>query len=85
MMTSGVASMGQAFVAEVLKRVREFDTFNRDNDPHKEHDFGGIEVQGNTVFFKFDYYDRSLTSGSPDPSDPLCTCRVLTIMLAEEY
>ena len=31
------------------------------------------------MFFKIDYYDRSLNGHSPDPADPTVTTRVLTI------
>jgi hypothetical protein len=37
------------------------------------------------LFFKIDYYDRNLTSASPDPLDPAVTVRVLTVLLPEEY
>jgi len=37
------------------------------------------------MFWKIDYYDRSLEYGSNDPADPSQTVRVLTIMLASEY
>ena len=71
--------------AGVLQSVAEFDYFADDNDPHGEHDFGNFELAGKTFFWKIDYYDKTLTCHSPDPSDPSVTERVITIMLAEEY
>jgi hypothetical protein len=38
-----------------------------------------------TIFFKIDYYDRTLTHHSSDPADPTVTSRIITVMLAEEY
>jgi hypothetical protein len=83
LLTSGVQASGR--LPEVLAAVRSFDDFNGDNDPHSEHDFGGVEIFGLRLFWKFDYFDPDLTDGSPDPSDPAVTVRVLTIMLAAEY
>jgi hypothetical protein len=85
MVTRSVRDLGPAFELSALLKVRAFDAFTADNDPHGEHDFGSFELEGRTVFFKFDYYDLALEHGSEDPSDPLKTCRVLTIMLAEDY
>ena len=59
--------------------------FNENNDPHGEHDFIIIHHEGKSIYAKFDYYDRSLEYGSPDPTDLSKTRRVLTIMLASEY
>lgn len=85
MLTSGVTENGQAFVSEAVGAVQTFDAFTAENDPYGEHDFGAITVAGKRVFWKIDYYDRSLEFGSPDPADPAITRRVLTVMLAEEY
>ena len=84
-LTSGVQALGEQGVEEVLLAVRAFDEFTNDNDPHAEHDFGAVWAAGARIFWKIDYYDQELRSGSPDPSDPAVTTRVLTIMLASEY
>lgn len=81
--TKGIAAMDD--LDGLYAKVRAFNDFNERNDPYSEHDFGSIEHEGQTVFFKFDYYDVDLLMHSPDPADPSVTCRVLTIMLTEEY
>jgi hypothetical protein len=85
MMTNGIQALGEQTVAKVLTAVREFRDFTPDNDPHKEHDFGSVEVEGHKAFWKIDYFDINMEFGSEDPADPKQTVRVLTIMLAEEY
>jgi hypothetical protein len=84
-MTPGVAALGQQVVERIVQTISVFDGFCHANDPHEEHDFGSFEAEGRTIFFKIDYYDKSLTYRSPDPSDPSVTERVITIMLADEY
>ena len=84
-MTPGIAALGQEAVARIIKTIEVYDDFCHANDPHEEHDFGSFEVEGRTIFFKIDYFDKSLTHHSPDPADPSVTERVITIMLADEY
>ena len=84
-MTLGVAALAEDELAQLLERVRAFDQFTKDNDPHGEHDFGSFEVAGVTYFFKVDYYAPDMEGGSEDPADPEKTTRVLTIMRADEY
>ncbi len=84
-LTRGVVDQGAAFIVRALSAVRDFTDFSEDNDPHGEHDFGTVEVDGQKLFWKIDYYDSTLTWGAEDPSDPTTCRRVLTIMLAEEY
>ena len=85
MMTQGIQQLGVMRHAEIVQAIRSFDAFNEDNDPHGERDFGAIETAGQRLFWKIDYYDVDLEMGSPDPSDPAVTCRVTTIMVANEY
>jgi hypothetical protein len=83
--TVGVAALGSEVVARIVKTVEIFDDFCHANDPHQEHDFGSFDADGKTIFFKIDYYDKTLTQHSPDAADPTIAERVITIMLAEEY
>jgi len=83
--TPGVAALGQEAIERLVKTIAVFDDFSHANDPYSEHDFGAFEAEGAKLFFKIDYYDRSLLAGSPDPANPDVTQRVITIMLAEEY
>jgi hypothetical protein len=85
MMTVGVKGRGDAFVKRCLEAARAFDTFNEENDPYGEHDFGVPEVDGQKVYWKIDAYDHDLRYGSEDPADPVLTLRVLTFCLPEEY
>ncbi len=71
--------------ADIIEGVRSYNRFDASNDPYEEHDFGSFAVDTRVVFWKWDYYDWDLQQGSPDPSDPSVTARVLTIMFAEEY
>ena len=84
-MTPGVAALGEEATARIIKTIGVFDDFCHANDPHEEHDFGSFEAEGQTIFFKIDYFDRSLSYRSPDPTDPAVTVRVITVMLADEY
>ena len=83
--TPGVAALGKEAVDRIVKTIQVFDDFCHANDPHEEHDFGSFEVDGHNIFFKIDYYDKTLTMHSPDATDPTVTTRVITIMLANEY
>ena len=85
LITPGIAALGAEAVARIVKTIAIYDNFCHANDPYEEHDFGSFEVDGQTIFFKIDYYDKALAFHSPDPADPSVTERVITIMLAEEY
>lgn len=80
--TKGIVAMGSA-ANEVFVSVRDYVAFTEDNDPYGEHDFGSLEIHGQRIFWKIDYYDEDLKYWC-DPLDSKCR-RVLTIMLAEEY
>jgi hypothetical protein len=83
--TAGVADLPVDVKARLFLAVQSFDDFTGDNDPHREHDFGVIELEGESYLFKIDYYDLDCRYGSEDASDPEQTTRVLTIMRADEY
>lgn len=83
--TPGIENLEPDVKAELLKAVREFNTFDKGNDPNGEHDFGSVAASTHTAFWKIDAYDKAHQYASPDATNPNVTSRVLTIMLAEEY
>jgi hypothetical protein len=85
LMTGGIAALPLEDQIAIWRKVREFNAFGKNNDPHGEHDFGIVKHRGESVYWKIDYYDRALEYGSEDPADPEKTCRVLTILFASEY
>ena len=68
--TIGIQSLPEATQKALIQAVQSFDCFDEDNDPYGEHDFGMIQLAGQTFYFK---------------ADPTKTKRVLTLLLAEEY
>jgi hypothetical protein len=84
-LTSGLIQHAGDTLPSLLLRVRQFDQFSARSDAHGEHDFGAFEWDTLTIFWEIDCYDSDLLMGSPDPTDPAVTTRVLTVMLAEEY
>jgi hypothetical protein len=83
--TSGVRAKGAAFLAAAGAAVQAFATFTEDNDPHGEHDFGAITVEGVAVWWKIDLYDPAYACGSERRDDLTATRRVLTLLLPEDY
>ena len=83
--TRSIMELPKEAQAELIEKVIAFDEFSEENDPHEEHDFGAFDFRGDKIFWKIDYYDPKLETGSPDPADLMQTKRVLTIMFAHEY
>lgn len=83
--TQGISALPLAEQSAIREKVETFAEFTPGNDPHGERDFGAFEHEGKRVFWRIDYYDRTLTKGSENPADPSKTVPVLTIMLASEY
>ena len=84
-LTQGIRSNTKEDLKEIITKVRTFDTFDENNDPYGERDFGAFDYKGKRIFWKIDYYDQEFLYLSPDVSNPRVTNRVLTIMYAEEY
>lgn len=83
-LSSGLFALRMEAVMSILREVVTFDSFTEGNDPYGEHDCAVFEIEGVKVMWKIDYYDISREGGSPDPSDPEVTERVITVMLASE-
>ncbi|MEE9427995.1 MAG: DUF3768 domain-containing protein [Paracoccaceae bacterium] len=84
-LTAGVQALEDKLRAALIDQISRFDAFTADNDPHGEHDFGSIEINGQKFFWKIDYFDLKLERHSVDAANGDVTHRVLTVMLANEY
>ena len=84
-LTEGINDLEDATRSAILEKVMTYGDFDEGNNPYGERDFGKIYHDGEKVFWKIDYYNRTMDGGSEDPSDASQTVRVLTIMLASEY
>lgn len=84
-LTAGINAKSQDDITKILSEVRQFNHFTPANDPYGEHDFGSFDYNGETIYFKIDYYDKDYCYMSDDPSNPEVTNRVMTVMLASEY
>lgn len=79
--SAGVAALPAKHRAEALQAVRGYDEFD---EPDDEHDLGFVIIPGPCFVFEIKSFDLAMQEPSPDPADPAVTCRVLTIMLADE-
>src|SRR5208337_3200774 len=59
MITAGVEAMPRDQRRALLAKVRAFETFSDDNDPHGEHDFGAVDEAGVRCFWKIDLYEAT--------------------------
>ncbi|WP_161500006.1 DUF3768 domain-containing protein [Bradyrhizobium sp. AC87j1] len=84
-LSARVNALPDADKAMVLDKVRTQDLFDRDYDPYGEHTFLLVEHDGAVYFARIQYYGADLRRWSDDPSDPIKTVRVLTVMHEEEY
>ena len=83
--TAGIMALDEAARLRIFIAVQAFDAFDEGNDPWGEHDFGSLEAEGETIFFKIDYLAPGGLMHADDPADPAKTERVMTIMLASDY
>ena len=82
-LSAGVAAKSDVDRFEIIQLVRQFEDFDKENDPYSEHDFGSFDFRGEKIMFKIDYFaDSTLEWGAEDKEDCF---RVLTILLLTEY
>ena len=84
--TQAVHARGMPFVQASLDAIGRLTDFPADNDPDGFHDFGSVEVERTTVWFKLDIFDGpEMQYGSEAPDDPARTYRVLTVLFPSDW
>ena len=81
--TRGFDALDVPTKKKAIEAVKNFSDFTEDNDPHREHDFGEIVLDGTSIFWKIDYYESEKMEYGTD--DLINAYRVLILMLADEY
>jgi hypothetical protein len=81
--SEGVEALGGEFMQAAMVAVMQFDRFTPENDPHGDHGFGIVTVNGTRIFWKIDLFGTG-TRWSEAPADTTMTRRVLTIFLPTE-
>jgi hypothetical protein len=62
MMTQGVSTTPGGFAMKALMAVQAFDRFDRNNDPHREHDVVSVEIEGHVRDYSLQRNAAPLTS-----------------------
>lgn len=78
-LSEGVQALGMSGIHEVISKVKEFNDFNKGNDPYGEHDCIFVAIGDKTYMCKIDYYDSSFEGFEEDG------IRVFTLMDGKEY
>lgn len=81
-LTQGINAKMPRDIARILAKVRNFNNFTKDNDPYGEHDFGSFDYNGEKIYWKIDYYDKSYCYLSENPANLDITNRVLVAVKA---
>lgn len=55
--TRALIEAGDGFVTDAVHAVGAFETFAPENDPEGWHDYGALEIRGETVFWKIDLFE----------------------------
>ena len=84
MITAGVEALPLDRRRSLLQKVRAFNSFTDDNDPHREHDFGAIDEGGVRCSGRSSTTTARRNWVRPIPPSAVTT-RVMTIMRADEY
>lgn len=78
-----VRNLAEHNLRTLLLAVRDYRDFAPIYDPFREHDRGGINLNGQLYFWQIDYHHPDQQIGEADPTDDK-TCRTITVIHANE-
>ncbi len=85
--TPKVRALPEARKQALFRAVQSVDNFVKSPPVNlsAEHDTGIVTQDDTDYLWEIDYCNKSLTAKSPNPADPDCTARILTLMRVDEY